>query len=211
MNTDFPLRLSELLISRLCHDLVTPIGAINTGLELFQETSPEQLNESQEILNLISHSGQTASARISFFRVAFGSTGGRISLGEARQLIDNYFQRSKLEFSWQDPFENELSLQGWGRVLLNAILWLGECAPRGGRISVTVPKENELSLTFKLSASPIIIHQGTLEALEGKASLEEITPRNVPCYLIHYLIKQKNGQLTYNHSSTELNLQLHLN
>src|SRR3989338_6647869 len=134
--------IAKLLSSRLCHDLVTPIGAINTGLELFQETSPEQLAESEEILNLILHSSQTASARLSFFRVAFGASGGRVSLGESRQLIENYFQRSKIQFHWKDPFTKDLTLEGWGRILLNAVLWMCECAPRGGTLLISPTKEN---------------------------------------------------------------------
>ena len=62
METPHSLRLAELLTSRLCHDLITPIGAINTGLELFQETPLDHLTESREILNLILHSAQTSSA-----------------------------------------------------------------------------------------------------------------------------------------------------
>ena len=74
-------------------------------LNFFRKLRSDHLTESQEILNLILHSAQTASARVSFFRVAFGSSGGRVSLGEARQLIENYFVRSKLEFIWKDPFK----------------------------------------------------------------------------------------------------------
>lgn len=210
MHHNHSLRLSELLISRLCHDLVTPIGAINTGLELFKETSPEQITESEEILNLILHSGQTAAARVSFFRIAFGASGGRVSLGEGRQLIENYFQRSKIDFHWSEPFDKDLTLQGWGRLLLNATLWMCECAPRGGRLTLSPPKENAPVLSLHLKADPIIIHQGTLEALEGKSPLEEITPRTVPCYLIHQLIKEMKGTLSVHQSSSPSELRLEL-
>lgn len=204
------LHIAELLTSRLCHDLITPIGAINTGLELFQEITPNHLTESNEILNLILHSAQTASARVSFFRVAFGSSGERVSLGEAKNLIDKNYARSKLTFYWKDPFEKDLTLEKWGRLLLNGVMWLCECAPRGGEVHISPPIGENSALTLCLKASSIIIHQGTLEALEGHASLHELTPRTAPCYLIRCLVEKEKGTLTIykNTSLTELTLEI---
>lgn len=210
MNGQFSLRLAELLSSRLCHDLVTPIGAISTGLELFQETPLNSTSESEEILNLIQHSAQTASARVSFFRVAFGSNGERVSLGDARQLITNYFLRSKMIFHWKTPFQEDLTLERWGRLLLNAVLWLSECAPRGGILHISLPSETTSSLSLKLKAEAIILHQGTLEAMEGRSSIKELTPRTVSCYLIHCLIKESKWTYTLHKSQSppELNLEI---
>lgn len=210
MPVQLSLRLAELLSSRLCHDLVTPIGAINTGLELFQETAPSVTRESEEILNLIQQSAQTASARASFFRVAFGSNGERVSLGEARQLIENYFLRSKMIFHWKEPFQKDLTLERWGRLLLNTVLWMSECAPRGGTLEIATPCETNLVLSLHLKASSIILHQGTLEAMEGKASVEELTPRTIACYLIYCLIKESKWLYTLRNtqSSSELFLEI---
>lgn len=208
MEIDFSLHLSELLTSRLCHDLITPIGAINTGLELFQETSPDDLTESDEILNLILNSAQTASARISFYRIAFGSGGGKVSLGNARELIEKYFIRSKLQIHWNNRFQKDFSLDKWGRVLLNSVLWMSECAPRGGTLCIDFPKEDLSMLSLRLKADSIILHQGTLEALEGKSLLQEITPRTVPCYFIHLIVKADNGKLVINKTSVPSELIL---
>ena len=210
MAPQLSLRLAELLTSRLCHDLVTPIGAINTGLELFQETPANYLTESQEILNLILHSAQTAAARVSFFRVAFGYSGGRVSLGEAHQLMENYFTRSKVQFHWKDPFQKDLILEGWGRLLLNAVLWMSECAPRGGSLYIDPPRQGSPSLSLCLKADSIIIHQGTLEALEGKSSLQDLTPRTVPCYFIHCLLKENKGKIDLRKSTSPSELFLEI-
>lgn len=195
MAPEFSLRLAELLSSRLCHDLVTPIGAINTGLELFQENVVDLSEDSTEIIDLIQHSSQVASSRLSFFRIAFGSSGERTSFGEARTLIENYFSRSKIEFEWKSPFQEDLILENWGRLLLNSVLWVSECAPKGGIIQVTLPDKMSAKLSVGLDADSIILHQGTLEALEGKVSLSDLTPRTIPCYLIHNLVKEINGLL----------------
>ena len=210
METQFSLRLAELLTSRLCHDLITPIGAINTGLELFQETPQDHLTESQEILNLILHSAQTASARVSYFRVAFGSSGTMVSLGEARQLIEKYFMRSKLDFHWKNPFQKDLALEGWGRLLLNAVLWISECVPRGGSLHISSPREGYPNISLCLKADSIILHQGTLEALEGRSTVEDLTPRTVPCYLIHKIVEEKKAKLNFRKTSSPSELLLEI-
>lgn len=206
MATHSPLHLAELLASRLCHDLIAPIGAINSGLELFRETPDEHLTENNEILNLILQSAQIASARVSFFRVAFGSSGGTASLEEARLLLENYFTKSKLTFYWQGSFQKDLTLKEWARLLLNAVLWISECAPRGGELHIFPPTETHPSLRLHLKADPLILHQGTLEALEGHALLEELTPRNITCYVIHALAKKIKGilKIQRNDSPSEL-------
>lgn len=201
MEDHSPLHFAELLSSRLCHDLITPIGAINTGLELFQEALPAQIDDSDEILQLILGSAKTASARISFFRVAFGSGGSKVTLGTIKMLIENYFNRSKLQIHWHHSISDDLVLDKLGRILLNAILWMSECAPRGGQLHITFAREDFSRLSLRLKADSIIIHQGTLEALEGNPLSQEITPRTVPCYLVHCLVKGSGGMLTVSHTT----------
>jgi histidine phosphotransferase ChpT len=210
MTAHLSLRLAEHLASRFCHDLITPIGAINTGLELFQE-SPSAIDvESKDILNLISNSAQIASARLSFFRTAYGSSSVALSLGDAKQLVENYFLRTKMTFDWGELFDEKTNLGGWGKLLLGSILWLSECAPRGGLISLSPLQANIESFSLKLKADSIIIHQGTIEALQGKISLDELTPRTISCYVLHLLIEEKKGTISVvqTKNPSELNLIL---
>lgn len=210
MIADCPLQIAELLTSRFCHDLIAPIGAINTGLELLYETLPCHLTESDDVLNLILNSAETASARVSFYRAAFGSGNGKILLDNIKELINKYFFRSKLQIKWKSTMQKDLPLNSWGRVLLNSVLWMSECAPRGGTLSVSFPTESLPLLSLRLTADSIILHQGTLEALEGKASLEEITPRTIPCYLIYALVKAGKGDLSINRISSPSELFLEI-
>jgi histidine phosphotransferase ChpT len=207
--TTTSLSLVELFTSRLCHDLIAPIGAVNTGLELLGETSPGHSTESEEILNLILNSAQTASARVSFFRGAYGNNGEALSLGEARDLIENYFARTKLSFHWQESFQHNLVLKGWARFLLNSTLWLSECAPRGGVLQVDFPQQDLSILSLRLKADPLILHQGTLEALRGDVSFQDLTPRLIPCYFIHLLAEEKKIKIeVLQPSPTELVLEV---
>lgn len=202
------LQLAELLTSRFCHDLIAPIGAINTGLELLQETLPGHLTESDEVLNLILNSAETAAARISFYRTAFGSGSGNSPLETLQDLVKKYFLKSKLQINWKETPQKELPLQPWGRVLLNAVLWMAECAPRGGVLHIALPKKEQPLLSLCLKADPIILHQGTVEALEGKADLHHVTPRTIPCYLIHTLVHLEKGTLAVHKTSSPSELVL---
>lgn len=206
MNPPTSLQLAELLTSRLCHDIITPIGAIQTGLELLSETPPSHHTESKEILNLILHSAQTASALASFFRAAFGRSGNSLTQTEIKAIIENYFIHSKLRFQWQDSIET-VALKGWGRLFLNSVLWISECAPRGGDLHVS-SLPNASGLTFLLKAEPLILHEGILDVLEGTSTGQELTPRIAPCYLIRHFIDENNGTLTVHQTSSPATLTL---
>lgn len=209
MIASISLRFAELLVSRLCHDLITPIGATNTGLELFQETAPEHHTESKEILNLILHSAQTASARVGFFRAAFGKSGDFLPFKDIKTLTENYLIRTKLTLHWGNSFQDESVPKEEGRIFLNSILWMSECAPRGGVIHITCPQDTTTVFSLLLKADPLIVHQGTLETLKGQSSLEDLTPRLAPCYLINYLAQEKERKLiVHQPSSLELFLEV---
>ncbi len=208
MNPPPSLRLAELLTSRLCHDIITPIGAIQTGLELLSEMPSSHHTESKEILNLISRSTQTASALASFFRAAFGRGGDSLSQAEIKAIVDNYFIHSKLSFQWQDSIET-VALKGWGRLFLNSVLWMNECAPRGGELQVSSLPDAS-GLIFLLKADPLILHEGTIDILEGTSTDQGLTPRVAPCYLIRHLIDKNKGTLTVHQTSSPTTLTLTL-
>ncbi|MDJ0628887.1 MAG: histidine phosphotransferase family protein [Rhodobacter sp.] len=93
-----PLNIAALMGSRICHDLISPIGAIANGVELLSMTG-----QSGPEIELISESAQNANARIRYFRVAFGaaSEGQTISAGEIRTLLSDLTRGSKLQVDWQ--------------------------------------------------------------------------------------------------------------
>lgn len=201
-------RFSEALASRLCHDLVTPLGAIHTGLELLSETPPSHCTEFQEILNLILQSTVTASSRTRFFRAAFGKSGETSSFADLHDLVQAYFASSKIKIDWE--FGEEAFPQGSGRLLLNALLWLGECAPQGGEISLVCQKDPISFFRFSLRADPILLHEGMAEALSGQKEGTDCTPRTVPGVLLRHLVIEKGGKLVLHHtpSSHEMTLEI---
>ena len=195
------LHLSDLLVARLCHDLISPLSAVTAGFELLQDTPTA---DTSEILELISHSATVASLRASFFRAAFA---GRLpmSFQETLSLVEKYAAYANLSLTWKNG--NEIP-PDWMRLLLNALFCLHLCAPRGG--DLTIEWASEGSLSFTLTATSLIISDETRQAFEGKGSFEEMTPQTVPYFLASLLAREKNVRCSLSSiEKSSLSLRVH--
>src|SRR5216683_82523 len=95
------LDLAALLCSRVCHDLISPAGAIVNGLEVLEESKDEETKTFA--LDLIKKSARTASARLQFCRIAFGaagSAGAQIDTGDAHALARAFIEDEKTKLAW---------------------------------------------------------------------------------------------------------------
>src|SRR6266702_8050400 len=98
------LDLAALLCSRVCHDLISPAGAIVNGLEVLEESKDEETKTFA--LDLIKKSARTASARLQFCRLAFGaagSAGAQIDLGDAQTMARAFLEDDKTTIAWHLP------------------------------------------------------------------------------------------------------------
>lgn len=203
------LKFSENLSSRLCHDLITPMGAINTGLELLLEQEDLKSQESQEIMELIRQSAQTSSNRLGFFRVAFGTSGQNISMGDSQHLVERYYEKSKLKLHWPNDMDPHYTMPCWGRLMINATLWVGECAPRGGDLYITPPSPERERLEVRLEAPQIIFHDGTMDAINGKLQIDDLSPRTIHSALLQLVIEDLDARLSIEQPQpTELLLKI---
>lgn len=135
----FDLKLAEMLTSRLCHDLVNPIGAVANGVELLSEFCDTM---QKDALDLISSSVDRAMKRVAFFRVAYGFAGhdeGQ-SVQEVRGLAEGFLAGGKVTLDWPaKPEDAAVGLRRGGLKLLLAVIVLAaELLPRGGRLSISV-------------------------------------------------------------------------
>lgn len=131
------LDLAALLCSRVCHDIISPVGAITNGLEVLDEEDNEEMKAFA--LDLIRKSATQASAKLQFARLAFGaagSAGAEIDLGDAEKVARGYMAGEKPELSWEAP--RALMAKNRVKLLLNLLLLAGNAVPRGGAIKVTV-------------------------------------------------------------------------
>jgi histidine phosphotransferase ChpT len=139
------------LCSRVCHDLISPVGAIVNGLEVLEEEKDEATKEFA--LDLIKKSARTASAKLQFCRIAFGaagSAGAQIDLGDAETVARGFLEDDKTKLAWNLP--RTLSPKNRVKLLLNMLVIAGQAIPRGGRISVD-PVGSDESMGFKVTAA----------------------------------------------------------
>ena len=136
------LDLAALLCSRVCHDVISPVGAIVNGLEVLEDENDASMRDFA--FDLIRKSAKQASARLQFARLAFGaagSAGASIDLGDAEQVARGMFQDDKLTFSWSAP--RALFPKNRVKLLLNLIMIAINAVPRGGSVAVTVSGDSE--------------------------------------------------------------------
>ena len=138
------LDLAALLCSRVCHDVISPVGAIVNGLEVLEDENDASMRDFA--LDLIRKSSRQASARLQFARLAFGaagSAGASIDLGDAEQVARGMFQDEKVKLSWTAP--RALLPKNRVKLLLNLIVIATNAVPRGGTIDVVVTGDAEAS------------------------------------------------------------------
>ena len=167
--TDLPLTaidLSALLCSRVCHDVISPIGAIVNGLEVLEDDEDPSMREFA--LDLIRKSARTASARVQFARIAFGasgSAGATIDLADAEKLSRNLFADEKTQIAWSAP--RALFPKNKVKLLLNLVVIASTAIPRGGVVDVAVSGEADAAsylITAKGSHARIPPHVEALIA-----------------------------------------------
>ncbi|WP_137136246.1 histidine phosphotransferase family protein [Rhizobium sp. FKY42] len=165
--------LAALLCSRVCHDVISPVGAINNGLELLDEGGTDA-----DALDLIRTSALNASVRLKFARLAFGasgSVGASIDTGEAEKAAKDFAAaEKKTEVTWSGP--RAIIPKNRVKLLLNLFLVAYSAIPRGGSMDIVledVETDPKFSITVKgrmlrVPAKYVEINSGTLEeAVDG--------------------------------------------
>jgi histidine phosphotransferase ChpT len=145
------LELAALLCSRVCHDLISPVGAIVNGLEVLDD-DPKP-DDREFALELIRKSAKTASARLQFCRLAFGaagSAGAQIDLGDAQTMARGHLEDGKTTISWNLP--RVLLPKNRVKLLLNMLVIAQQTIPRGGVLTVDSLGEGE-AIGFRVAAS----------------------------------------------------------
>lgn len=129
------LDLAALLCSRVCHDVISPVGAIVNGVEVLEDEDAADMKD--VALDLIAKSARQASARLQFTRLAFGaagSAGARLDLGDAEQVVRGMIEDQRTTIDWHMP--RELLPKNRVKLLLNMVLLATTTIPRGGTIRI---------------------------------------------------------------------------
>lgn len=190
------LDFAALLCSRLCHDLLSPVGAFNNGLELMaDETDPDMR---QRCLDLLAESARTSANKLKFFRLAFGSAGGfgnEIPAQEARAAIEGMFSASgRVKLGWL--VTDELLGKTAAKVLLNLALIAGDALVRGGQLDVGMERHDGLTeIVVRAQGQKIVLDGELRAALDGAIAADQVSSRTAAAWMVRALVDQIGGQV----------------
>lgn len=189
--------LAALLCSRVCHDIISPVGAINNGLELLDEGGADE-----DAMALIRASAVNASARLQFARIAFGAAGSagmQIDTGDAQAVATAFIANEKPDLEWYGT--RALLPKNQVKLLLNLLLVANSAIPRGGKLRVYL--ENlESAPAFKIKAEgPMLrVPPKFLELHSGSKPEEPIDAHSVQFY--YTLLLARDTGMTVNIRAT---------
>ena len=209
MTGELTFDVMDLLCSRLCHDLISPVGAINNGVELIEDLGDDMV---EEALGLIAQSGKRAAGRLQCFRLCYGAAGGQATVGmdEARDIAAGYLEGGKATLNWSMAADlgPDGPPQGTVKVLLNLVVMADEALSQGGRISVGTEGR---AVVVTAEGPKAGLRENQDAALLGTLAIEELGARTVHAYVTG-LFARRYG-MTVDHSMVEaevLRLQLKL-
>lgn len=161
------LDLAALLCSRVCHDLISPVGAIVNGLEVLDDNPTP--DDRDFALGLIRKSARTASAKLQFCRLAFGaagSAGAQIDTGDAEAMSRGMFEDDKTKLVWNLP--RVLLAKNRVKLLLNMLVIAQQSIPRGGTLTVSPVGEGE-AMSFRIvsAGTNVRLPQHAVDLLSG--------------------------------------------
>jgi len=188
------LEFSAFLVSRVCHDLVGPLGAVVNGLEVLEDERDVAMRA--DALKIVTSSAAQALARLQFMRIAFGaagSAGAELDLGEVGRLISGLLEGGKVTLTWEPPHVNWP--KDWAKLLMNAALIAADCLPRGGAVRIETGAESSVP-GFKIvgTGQAAKVSEGMERALKGEATDHDA--RGVQPVLTWRLAQGINARLT---------------
>jgi histidine phosphotransferase ChpT len=193
-----PLDLASLLCSRLCHDMLSPVGALTNGIELLaDETDPEMRRRCFELLE---QSARISADKLKFFRLAFGAAGGfgeLVPVAEARALVDALVgNKERIAVNWALASD---SLPKPGvKTLLNFALMGMEALVRGGTLDIGAELRDGASEIVVRAAGPKIAFDRDIgRALDGSLGDSELSSRTAPAVMLYQLAATVGGGLQY--------------
>jgi histidine phosphotransferase ChpT len=187
------LDLAALLCSRVCHDVISPVGAIANGLEVLEDEDDEEMKRTA--MDLVRRSARQASAKLQFCRIAFGaagSAGASIDLGEAGDTAKVFVGEEKVKLDWQAP---RIALpKGEVKLLLNLMLLGMAAVPRGGTVSVTLENDGPVVRAMGDAAR---VPEKVAQVLSGQFDAQELDARLVQPYYTRRLAEQAGFEVRF--------------
>jgi histidine phosphotransferase ChpT len=174
--------LAALLCSRVCHDVISPVGAIVNGLEVLEDEKDGEMRE--VALELIKKSAASASARLQFCRLAFGaagSLGAAIDTGDAESVTRGLIASDRTTLTWSPP--RQFAPKNKVKLLLNLCLIALTTIPRGGTITVDlVGQDEKLAMKVRAAGTNARLASGVADLVAGRPESGAVDAHGIQPY-----------------------------
>lgn len=190
MGHQIDIAFLELLSSKICHDLISPIGAIANGIEFMEEMGGDM---NDDITDLLKFSAAQASAKLQAYRLAYGAGGGDTSIKpeDVHKFFGKYVELDKkITQDWNPHAQLGLSERpnGLAKLLMCAMLLAVECLPKGGTVTVTDAGNGIIAI--RGAGEDAALKSPMDQALSGAMALASLEPRHVHAYMCHLMARQ---------------------
>ena len=203
MNEAASVDLAAMLCSRLCHDMLSPVGAFANGLELLATEADPAMR--QNCMELLEQSATISTNKLKFFRLAFGAAGGfgdRVPVEEPKELIGALAaDKSRIEVEWALADAN--LAKPAVKVLLNFAQIAIDALVRGGTLLVGAERRNDergasvCEIVIHATGPKIAFDAVLGHALDGTLSAAELSSRTAAAHMLHLLAKNCGGTLQH--------------
>ncbi|MEO5598406.1 MAG: histidine phosphotransferase family protein [Novosphingobium sp.] len=193
------LDLASLLCSRLCHDMLSPVGALSNGLELLAEERDVDMRG--RIVELLEQSAKTSADKLKFFRLAFGAAGGfgeLVQVAEAKALVEALASNNSRGIAVTWNLHADALPKAAIKTLLNLSLFAIESLVRGGTLEIGAELRDGTSEIVVRAAGVKVAFDVTVgHALEGNLPLADLSSRTAPAAMLYELAESVGGKLQY--------------
>lgn len=191
-----PIEFASLLCSRLCHDLLSPVGSINNGLELLADEHDPEMR--QRCLDLLAESARASANKLKFFRLAFGAAGGfgeTVDPREVRSAVEGLFgDGGRVALGWM--LDDQPLPKPALKVLLNLALIAGDALIRGGRLDIGAEtRGGMMEIVVRAEGGRLVLDQELRSTLMGENGQGLVTPRAAAAYLVRALVAGTGGSV----------------
>ena len=190
-----PTNLSALLCARICHDLISPVGALGTAIEILDDNSNIDMHD--DAMALVRTSSRQAAAKLKFLRIAFGAAGsapGVIPTAEVQTLTNDMFADSKPDLVWNiDSIGID---KNRARIVMNLVMLGIQAAPRGGTVTVTRQGQGEGANFIIVSEGPKArLDAAIANAIAGKVPEDGFDGRSIQPLYANLLARDIGGTI----------------
>jgi histidine phosphotransferase ChpT len=183
--------LAMLIASRICHDLISPVGAIGNGVELIEQFGASGKQE----MSLIADSAMNASGLLQLFRLAFGSGNGTAAHGldPVRKVLDARYSRDRATLVWR-PARGAQTTRLGARLICLGCMGAAAALPRGG--DIVVEAGEDLVIRVTATGPTLRIDEHAPLWLAGREAPEPPAPRDVQWLAANALAREGGAAVT---------------